>query len=97
MLHWEKPLKNTYFNDAIISAVRGTFGRQQFGQPGDDEELWVSPLMTTYWFFDLPVVATHHLFLPQLRGTETFMEVANTFLRLKRGLGTREGSFLNLS
>jgi hypothetical protein len=61
-------------NSSIISAARGQFGNYHLTEKTRGSRLWISPLMLLYWFFDLPTVARHNLFLPQLHETQTFME-----------------------
>jgi hypothetical protein len=61
-------------NSSIISAAHGEFGNYHLTEKTRGSRLWISPLMLLYWFFDLPTVARHNLFLPQLHETQTFME-----------------------
>ena len=61
-------------NSSIISAAQGHFGNHHLTEKTQGSRLWISPLMLLYWFFDLPTVAQHNLFLPNLRDTTTFME-----------------------
>lgn len=61
-------------NSCIISATQGHFGNHHLTEKTQGSRLWVSPLMPIYWFFDLPTVAQHNLFLPELRDTSTFMQ-----------------------
>lgn len=46
---------------------------------GGVDSLWISPLMPLYWFFDLPLVAQHNLYLSQLRDTDTFMDTVRVY------------------
>ena len=61
-------------NSSIISAAHGEFGNYHLTEKTRGSHLWISPLMLLYWFFDLPTVARHNLFLPHLQATRTFME-----------------------
>lgn len=70
-----KPYQDaSVINSSIVSAARGEFGNYHLTEKTKGSRLWISPLMSLYWFFDLLTVARHNLYLPQLRDTETFME-----------------------
>ncbi|GAB4409632.1 MAG: DUF1152 domain-containing protein [Anaerolineae bacterium] len=76
-------------NSSIISAVQGNYGNYHLTEKTKGSRLWISPLMPLYWFFDLPTVAAHNLFLPHLRNTETFMEALQSFLSVRKQLRKR--------
>jgi hypothetical protein len=61
-------------NSSIVSAVRGHYGDYHLTEKTRGSELWISPLMSLYWFFDFEAVVKRNLFLDQLRGTSTFLE-----------------------
>jgi hypothetical protein len=61
-------------NSSIISAVRGYYGDYHLTEKTRGSRLWISPLMTLYWFFDLLAVVEQNLFLPQLGNTLTYQE-----------------------
>jgi hypothetical protein len=66
-------------NSSIVSAVQGHYGDYHLTEKTKGSRLWISPLMPIYWFFDLPTVAQHSLFLSQLRETDTFIEAVRMF------------------
>jgi len=59
----------SHIQEVILAALRGESGAR-----GPDT--WLSPLLPMYWYFDLPTVASTHLFLSALGGTETALEVS---------------------
>jgi hypothetical protein len=61
-------------NSSIISAVRGNFGDYHLTRKTLGSRLWISPLMTLYWFFDFELVVKHNQILPYLADTQTFMD-----------------------
>lgn len=61
-------------NSSLISAVRGNFGDYHLTEKTMGSQLWISPLMTLYWFFDLMLVAKHNQFLVHLKDTESFYD-----------------------
>lgn len=70
-----QPLQDaSVINSSLISAVRGKFGDYHLTEKTKGSRLWISPLMTLYWFFDLPIVAKHNKFLSCLKDTYTFMD-----------------------
>lgn len=44
-------------NSSIISAVRGNYGDYHLTEKTKGSNLWISPLMPLYWFFDFDVIA----------------------------------------
>jgi hypothetical protein len=71
-------------NSSIISAVRGNYGDYHLTEKTKGSQLWISPLMPLYWFFDFDVVVKRNLFLSQLRGTMTFRDALNRVLEFGR-------------
>ncbi len=71
---------------SMLSALRGEFGEQAVNPYTQNTPPWISPLMTLYWFFDLPEVARQNLYLPRLQATQTFHEAAE---RLHEFMKTR--------
>jgi hypothetical protein len=63
-------------NGSIAAAVRGEFGDVQFTRRTEGSELFINPLMTLYFAFELEAVARRSLYLSQLEDTETIFEVA---------------------
>ncbi len=70
----------------MLSALRGEFGEQVVNPYTQNTPPWISPLMTLYWFFDLPEVARQNLYLSRLQTTQTFYEAAE---RLHEFMRTR--------
>lgn len=71
---------------SMLSALRGEFGEQAVNPYTQNTPPWISPLMTLYWFFDLPEVAHQNLYLSRLQTTQTFHEAAE---RLHEFMKTR--------
>jgi hypothetical protein len=67
-------------NSSIVSSVQGRYGNYHLTGKTRGSHLWISPLMSLYWFFDATVVARRNLFLPQLRNTDTFMEALRAYM-----------------
>lgn len=84
-------------NSSIISAVRGEYGDYHLTTKTRGSHLWISPLMSIYWFFDLPVVAQHNLYLSQLRETETFLDAVHAYMTYARLIPKRRATGIPLS
>lgn len=83
-------------NSSIISAVDGNFGDFHLTEKTRGSRLWISPLMTLYWFFDLPGVAERCRFLPELAGSETFFEALQAVMKSIAGKPQRKGTNIPL-
>ncbi len=75
---------------SLISAVRGEFGNYHLTEKTKGSRLWISPLMTLYWFFDLPRVAKLNKFLTRLKDTDTFMDGLHQLMAFSKGARSRE-------
>jgi hypothetical protein len=63
-------------NGSIAAAIRGEFGNAQFTQRTQASELFVNPLMSLYFAFDLMGIVRRSLYLDRLEHTETIFEVS---------------------
>lgn len=69
-------------NSSIISAVQGHYGNYHLTEKTKDSKLWISPLMSIYWFFDLQAVVKRHLFLEQFLLTDSFNDVMKVMMMI---------------
>ncbi len=60
---------------SILSALEGRFGAYHSTQRTSGNSVWINPLMTFYWCFQLRSVARRVLYLEELLDTETYEEV----------------------
>jgi hypothetical protein len=81
--------ETTVINSSVISAARGEYGDYHLTEKTRGSELWISPLMPLYWFFNLQGVVERNHFLSQLRWTETASEVTRAMHLLRRNLPRR--------
>jgi hypothetical protein len=70
----QQPAYSSVINASVISAVRGEYGNYHLTKRTQGNRLYISPLMSIYWFFDLPRVAQQNLLLPHLRLTHDVEE-----------------------
>lgn len=83
-------------NASIISSVRGEYGNYHLTEKTHGSRLWISPLMSLYWFFDFATVAAHNALVPEIRDTFSFQEAIRTSLAVRRGLNIRRASRIPL-
>ena len=62
----------------------------QFGSPVAD--VWISPLAALCWFFDVPGLASSHLFLGHLETTESIFDVTTIIRGCRKSLDIRAPS-----
>jgi len=75
---------SSVINSSIISSVRGEFGNYHLTDKTLGSRLWISPLMSVYWFFDLPAVARQTLLYSALRHTDTFQDCWRAMLQFRQ-------------
>jgi hypothetical protein len=61
-------------NSSIVSAVRGNYGNYHLTEKTKRAQLWISPLMPIYWFFDFDCVVRQNMLLPEVEGTMLFRD-----------------------
>jgi hypothetical protein len=76
-------------NGSIAAAIEGRFGNVQFTSRTADSELFINPLMAIYFGFELPVLVRRSLYLDQLEGTETNLEVSLRIAAFRRTITPR--------
>lgn len=76
-------------NGSIAAAVRGSFGDVRFTERTRDRELFVNPLMSLYFAFDLPGLAARCLYLDRIEDTHLLRQVASRIADFRDTLVTR--------
>lgn len=61
--------------NSVASAIEGEFGNHHATQRTRGSELFINPLMSLYWFFDLDKVARKLQYLSMIENTQTEAEV----------------------
>jgi hypothetical protein len=62
-------------NGSIVSAIEGHFGDYHRNQRTESSTLFINPLMSLLWAFDLAAVARRNLYLDRLADTQTIWDV----------------------
>lgn len=76
-------------NASVISAAQGHFGNYHLTQKTAGSTLWINPLMSLYWFFELAAVAERNLFVSQLQSTQTARDALYVMSEIRRSLKPR--------
>ncbi|MBA3873397.1 MAG: DUF1152 domain-containing protein [Anaerolineae bacterium] len=79
-------------NSSVISAVQGKHGNFHLTAKTKGSKLSISPLMSIYWFFELPAVARRNLLFSEMRYTDTITDAYRGLLKARRDLVLRKPS-----
>ncbi len=71
---------------SLLSAVEGAYGDVHRIHRTRGSRLWINPLMTLYWAFDLEAVARRNLYLDRIAGTRTWEELRAAITDFRLGL-----------
>jgi len=72
--------RESIVSNSIVSAMEGFYGDYHRTSRTAGSELWINPLMSMYWCFDLHKVVPHIAYLDDIRETNSISEF---FLRLR--------------
>jgi hypothetical protein len=92
-----KPLQEPgIINASVISAVQGHYGDYHLTERTKGSQLWISPFMPIYWFFDLPSVVKQNLFLPEFHSTDTVLDEMHALFNARRVIPKRPSANISL-
>lgn len=74
-VHSRMPRRTSIVNSSIINAVKGQFGDVHATERTNGSKLFINPLMSQYWAFDLRTVATKNRYLDRILTTDTYAEL----------------------
>ena len=74
---------DSVINSSIISAVKGEYGNYHLIDKTEGSILWINPLMSIYWCFELSRVAQWNLLNEKLKDTKSFADVVAMNNKLK--------------
>lgn len=83
-------------NSSIVSAVRGQYGDYHLTEKTKRGHLWISPLMSLYWFFDFDCVIKENMLLPEIEGTLLFRDALYKVIARAERLSRRAESKIPL-
>lgn len=76
-------------NASVISSARGFYGDHHATERTRGSTLWISPLMSLYWFFSVDAVAQQNLFLSVLEQTQSVGDVFAATYEAREGMKLR--------
>jgi hypothetical protein len=69
---------------SILDALAGKFGNHHSNLRTRGSSLWINPLMTFCWFFDLSVLASRVMYLEELKKTKTQSDASKVICAFRR-------------
>ena len=76
-LNNRQPSQRSIVSNSIASAMRGDFGDVHFNERTAGSELFINPLMSLLWCYNLSAVAANMGFYREIADTQTLLEVEN--------------------
>jgi hypothetical protein len=74
-VHARMPRRSSIVNSSIVSAAKGLFGDIHAIDRTQGSKLFINPLMSQYWTFDLDAVAESNRYLDRIQATDTYAEL----------------------
>ena len=78
--------KESIVSTSISSSLKGNYGDYQVSKRTQGSELWINPLMTLYWNFDLDYIASELKYYDHIKESKTIGEVNNGILKFRNSL-----------
>lgn len=75
--HERMPRRSSIVNSSIVNAVKGLFGDVHASDRTRGSRLFINPLMSQYWAFDLDAVAKNNRYLDRIQTTDTYAELTH--------------------
>ena len=95
-VHHQPEQQPSVVNASILSSIHGHFGDHHKTERTRGSQLWISPLMSLYWFFSVDAVAAQNLFLQQLQTTRSMGEVFAATYEVREQMSLRPGTSTRL-
>jgi hypothetical protein len=95
-VHEQPEQQPSVINASVLSAARGHFGNYHLTERTRGSELWISPLMNLYWFFQTAAVAAQNLFVPQLLPTNSMGEAFGATYEVREKMSLRKATAVRL-
>lgn len=83
------PYRQSIVNNSIVSSAEGAFGDVHKTQRTKGSELWINPLMSIYWIFDLKGVTDRLLYFDDLKDTQTSFDVNQVIYKFRLDMQKR--------
>lgn len=76
-------------SNSIVSAVAGNYGNYHVSERTAGSELWINPLMTIYWCFDLRSVIEKNKYYHLVKDTNNMGQLNTALSEYRRGLNEK--------
>ena len=86
--HSKMPYHASIVNTSILSAIDGNFGDFHATPRTRSSQLFINPLMTLYWAFELAAVVKRNLYIDRVRETETCEDITSAIWKFQEEIGT---------
>lgn len=70
--------------NSVVSTLQGEYGDYHRTNRTKGSELWISPLMTTYWNFTVESVVSNLLYYRKIARIERFVETVHEIFEFKK-------------
>ncbi len=88
-VHERMPARMSIVQGSVLSALEGRFGDVHRSARTQGGPLFINPLMSLYWHFELAAIAARSLYLPRLAQTETAFDVSRIIEGFRREVTAR--------
>jgi hypothetical protein len=89
-VHAAMPFHPSIVSSSILSAIEGRFGDYHASRRTEGSELFINPLMSLYWAFEVGAVARRCLYLDRIRDTQTFEEMTLAIATFRAGVQAKD-------
>jgi hypothetical protein len=80
------PLQPSIVSNSIVSALKGEYGDFHATNRTAGSTLWINPLMTIYWCFELDALAKKIQYLEQIKDSVTMGDLNQKLSKYRDGL-----------
>lgn len=96
-VHSQPGQQPSVINASVISSALGHYGDFHLTERTRGSQLWISPLMSLYWFFSVELVAAQNLFLQELQQTRSAGEAFGVIYEARENMKLRPAGPIPLS
>ena len=89
-VHQRMPTRQSIVNGCIVSALEGRFGNYHRTERTRSSELFINPLMSIYFSFELDAVVRRNLYIESIRETNSIFEVSAAIEAFREGIEIRD-------
>ena len=83
------PQRPSIVCNSIASAIKGDYGDVHFTDRTEGSNLWINPLMATYWAFDLRKIMERCQYYDRIRDTSTMSELSGELREFRHSLNEK--------